>query len=192
MSKLQTRITTKYSIPNLESPKYQTTKKRKREGDSDAKDSTAQRIPKAALELKTYDPESGVVLKFKTDRAADVGRLIAGLGRLGRHMAALPEKAEGMVARCIGYNLRLTCDMKTKTQRWKTLQLLSRASHPFKLQRVKKYLLQPQMASHSKLLVAVQAPRRERKARSDVAHWRCIAGPNCVFWQQWSCRSRPS
>jgi hypothetical protein len=36
-----------------------------------------------------------VVLKFKTDRAAEVGRLIGGLGRLGRHMAALPAQAEG-------------------------------------------------------------------------------------------------
>lgn len=36
-----------------------------------------------------------MVLKFKTDRAAEVGRLIHGLGRVGRHMAALPEKAEG-------------------------------------------------------------------------------------------------
>jgi hypothetical protein len=45
--------------------------------------------------LKTYDPASGVTLKFKTDRAAEVGRLINGLGRVGRHMAALPEKHEG-------------------------------------------------------------------------------------------------
>jgi len=45
--------------------------------------------------LKTYDPESGVCLQFKTDRAAEVGRLITGLGRLGRHMAALPQKTEG-------------------------------------------------------------------------------------------------
>jgi hypothetical protein len=44
--------------------------------------------------LKTYDPESGVVLKFKTDRAAEVGRLIGSLGRMGRHMAALPPKSE--------------------------------------------------------------------------------------------------
>lgn len=44
--------------------------------------------------MKTYDPESGVVLKFKTDRAAEVGRLIGSLGRMGRHMAALPEKEE--------------------------------------------------------------------------------------------------
>jgi hypothetical protein len=36
-----------------------------------------------------------VVLKFKTDRAAEVGRLIGGLGRLGRHMAALPPQADG-------------------------------------------------------------------------------------------------
>lgn len=52
-------------------------------------------MPRAVLVLKTYDHESGACLKFKTDRAAEVGRLIAGLGRLGRHMAALPEKAEG-------------------------------------------------------------------------------------------------
>ncbi|KAK5736229.1 hypothetical protein LTR17_007569 [Elasticomyces elasticus] len=89
-----TRITTKYKIPNLELPKYQKPRKRKRDGDGEAeeKESGGPRIPRAALVLKTYDPESGVVLKFKTDRAADVGRLISGLGRLGRHMAALPEK----------------------------------------------------------------------------------------------------
>ena len=57
----------------------------------------APKVPKAWLTLKTYDPESGVVLKFKTDRAAEVGRLINGLGRLGRHMAALPQKTEGML-----------------------------------------------------------------------------------------------
>jgi hypothetical protein len=45
--------------------------------------------------LKTYCPESGVVLKFKTDRAAEVVRLIGSLGRVGRHMAALPPKEEG-------------------------------------------------------------------------------------------------
>lgn len=36
-----------------------------------------------------------MTLKFKTEKSADVGRLIAGLGRVGRQMAALPEKAEG-------------------------------------------------------------------------------------------------
>jgi hypothetical protein len=48
--------------------------------------------------VKAYDPESGVTLKFKTEKSADVGRLIAGLGRIGRQMAALPEKAEGTQA----------------------------------------------------------------------------------------------
>ncbi|KAK5115836.1 hypothetical protein LTR85_009430 [Meristemomyces frigidus] len=88
------RITTKYKIPNIDTPKYQKLKKRKRDGETDEKDATAPKVPKAWLVLKTYDPESGVVLKFKTDRAADVGRLINGLGRLGRHMAALPVKEE--------------------------------------------------------------------------------------------------
>lgn len=54
-------------------------------------------MPKAEFKLKTYCPESGVCLQFKTDKAADVGRLITGLGRLGRHMAALPEQTEGTV-----------------------------------------------------------------------------------------------
>lgn len=103
---LQTRITTKYNIPNLDSPKY--AKKRARNEASksrkDAKDpksETAETEPaqprsaKAYLELKTYDPESGVTLKYKTDKAAEVGRLIASLGRMGRYMAALPEIAEG-------------------------------------------------------------------------------------------------
>lgn len=54
----------------------------------------AVRVPRATLTLKTYDPESGVVLKFKTDRAAEVGRLVGSLGRVGRHMAALPQKDE--------------------------------------------------------------------------------------------------
>ena len=57
-------------------------------------------MPRATLEVKAYDPESGVTLKFKTEKSADVGRLIAGLGRIGRQMAALPEKAEGMQALC--------------------------------------------------------------------------------------------
>lgn len=93
----KTRITTKYNIPNLESSKYTKTKKRKRETETDGATAAA-KVPKAYLTLKTYDPESGVVLKFKTDRAAEVGRLINGLGKLGRYMAALPQKTEGAIA----------------------------------------------------------------------------------------------
>lgn len=91
---IQTRITTKYNIPNLDSPEYTKPKKRKRDVEVDGA-APAAKVPRAWLTLKTYDPESGVVLKFKTDRAAEVGRLINGLGRLGRHMAALPQRTEG-------------------------------------------------------------------------------------------------
>lgn len=108
---MQARITTKYNIPNLDSDKY-ANKKRKRTGDGEEKKAPAAedapRVPRATLEVKAYDPESGVTLKFKTEKSQDVGRLIAGLGRIGRHMAALPEKAEGMLgffyghARCAG------------------------------------------------------------------------------------------
>ena len=42
--------------------------------------------------IKTYDPDSGVVLKYRTTKAAEVSRLIqSSLGRLGRGMAAMPE-----------------------------------------------------------------------------------------------------
>lgn len=42
--------------------------------------------------IKTYDPESGVVLKYRTTKAAEVSRLIqSSLGCLGRGMAAMPE-----------------------------------------------------------------------------------------------------
>ena len=85
---------TKYNIPNLKSPKYQKQKRPKNESE-DKEATAASRVPRAVLELKTYDPESGACLKFKTDKAADVGRLVGGLGRLGRHMAALPPKTEG-------------------------------------------------------------------------------------------------
>lgn len=96
---LQARITTKYHIPNLESARY-ASKKRKRSTDENKEEGEkagedAPRVPRGTLEVKAYDPESGVTLKFKTEKSADVGRLIAGLGRVGRYMAALPEKAEG-------------------------------------------------------------------------------------------------
>lgn len=48
----------------------------------------------AVLVLKTYDPVSGTCLKYRTDKAAEVGRLIAALGTCGKVMAALPEKEE--------------------------------------------------------------------------------------------------
>lgn len=37
---------------------------------------------------------SGTCLKYKTDKAAEVGRLVASLGSCGRVMAALPAREE--------------------------------------------------------------------------------------------------
>lgn len=102
----QTRISTKYNVPNLQSPKYQEKKRKRESGTEESEAAAAPKVPRAVLTLKTYDPESGVCLKFKTDRAADVGRLISGLGRLGRHMVALAEKTEGTI---IGLKIR-SCD----------------------------------------------------------------------------------
>ncbi|KAF2025353.1 hypothetical protein EK21DRAFT_76671 [Setomelanomma holmii] len=50
--------------------------------------------PTTTFMLKTYDPESGTCLQYETNKAAEVGRLIGNLGRLGRSMAALPEALE--------------------------------------------------------------------------------------------------
>ncbi|KAI9790741.1 MAG: hypothetical protein M1816_004882 [Peltula sp. TS41687] len=49
----------------------------------------AQQPPMADLVLKTYDPVSGACLKYRTDKAAEVGRLVASLGRLGREFGGL-------------------------------------------------------------------------------------------------------
>ncbi|ELR07244.1 hypothetical protein VC83_01383 [Pseudogymnoascus destructans] len=55
---------------------------------------TAAPAPVAFLTLKTYDPASGTTLKYRTDKAAEVGRLVLSLSRLGREMAGLPELKE--------------------------------------------------------------------------------------------------
>lgn len=79
----QTRITTKYSIKPT--PQQQS---------ADATPAAAAAEPakpRGVLVLKTYDPVSGVTLKYRTHKAAEVSRLVhASLGRLGRNMAAVP------------------------------------------------------------------------------------------------------
>ncbi|KAL2357570.1 signal recognition particle 9 kDa protein-domain-containing protein [Cryomyces antarcticus] len=96
-----TRVTTKYT-PNPNSAKAKKRKTRaSRTTTSNASDAAgipqALALPKASLTLKTYDPESGVCLKYRTGKAAEVGRLVASLGRLGRSMAALPDVEEDVV-----------------------------------------------------------------------------------------------
>jgi hypothetical protein len=88
----QTRITTRYSIKTP----------RPRSGATDTDDTSSPaapaadpKPPRASLVVKTYDPVSGVVLKYRTTKAAEVSRLIyASLGQLGRGMAAVPDLPE--------------------------------------------------------------------------------------------------
>ncbi|KAF4551129.1 Signal recognition particle 9 kDa protein (SRP9)-like protein [Elsinoe fawcettii] len=97
-----TRIVTKYTIPPLPSASS-VAKIRSRAStkttptQTDIKppaEAAKDKPPRAYLELRAYDPESGTCLKYRTEKAAEVGRLIAGLGRMGRVMAALPEQEE--------------------------------------------------------------------------------------------------
>ncbi|KAL9040237.1 MAG: hypothetical protein Q9180_002035 [Flavoplaca navasiana] len=98
-----TRITTKYRI----SPPPP----RRKSKAAEPNDSTSATSPpptqqpvqsRAHLVLKTYDPASGVCLKYRTDKAAEVGRLVAALGRCARAMAGLPPKDEGAVEEPVG------------------------------------------------------------------------------------------
>lgn len=100
----QTHITSKYTVlkPNARKIKKHTKYLEKRAArpadssrpatESNAADSALE--PKATFVLKTYDPTSGTCLQYQTTKAAEVGRLISSLGRLGRHQAALPEGME--------------------------------------------------------------------------------------------------
>jgi hypothetical protein len=89
----QARVTTKY---NIKPAKARAARKVKKEdaGDdtlmTDA-DAAASKPPRASLIIKTFDPHSGVCLKYKTTKAAEVSRLVQLLGSLGRKMAALPD-----------------------------------------------------------------------------------------------------
>ncbi|KAK3081522.1 hypothetical protein LTS18_005784 [Coniosporium uncinatum] len=97
-----TRITTKYKVLSPKDIEAKITKSRARrnirskpadgEAKPDTEATTTPMQPAATLILKTFDDESGVCLKYKTDKAFEVGRLIGSLGILGRSMAALPDK----------------------------------------------------------------------------------------------------
>jgi hypothetical protein len=88
----QTRITTKYSIKPT-TPKEPATDPAK---------------PRGVLVLKTYDPVSGVTLKYRTHKAAEVSRLVhASLGRLGRNMAAVPVVEEVEMADAAGEDVKV-------------------------------------------------------------------------------------
>ncbi|KAH7313292.1 signal recognition particle 9 kDa protein-domain-containing protein [Stachybotrys elegans] len=91
-----TRVTTKYSIKPVK-PRSKPARGEDTDGETTATstDAGAPKPPRGSLVIKTYDPVSGVTLKYRTTKAAEVSRLIyASLGRLSRHMAAVPDLPE--------------------------------------------------------------------------------------------------
>ncbi|KAG6302718.1 hypothetical protein E4U09_002093 [Claviceps aff. purpurea] len=105
-----TRVTTRYSIkpaPAGKQPKSNTTTASptttattttttttipsSTPSDAAAKAASTPKPPRGSIVLTTYDPVTGVNLKYRTTKAAEVSRLVqAALGRLGRCMAGLP------------------------------------------------------------------------------------------------------
>ncbi|KAL5343066.1 signal recognition particle 9 kDa protein-domain-containing protein [Aspergillus crustosus] len=84
-----TRIVTKYTYlkpSQSKSPK------------SPAEDPASDKTPLANLVLKTYTPEAGICLKYRTNKAAEVGRLITALGLLagGADLGSLDSSAGGV------------------------------------------------------------------------------------------------
>ncbi|KAI9703143.1 MAG: hypothetical protein M1836_007708 [Candelina mexicana] len=84
------RITTKYTIAHPQAPK---TTSSSAQSHSPAH-STIPPPARGILIVKTYDPVSGVCLKYRTNKAAEVGRLVASLGQLGRLMTGQAVQGE--------------------------------------------------------------------------------------------------
>ncbi|KAJ1335330.1 signal recognition particle protein [Microdochium nivale] len=90
-----TRITTKYNIarPKARKPsksKPESTEETTTTSSTSATTTTTPKPPRGNLVIKTFDPVSGVTLKYRTTKAAEVGRLVLCLGRLGTRMTGLP------------------------------------------------------------------------------------------------------
>ncbi|ETN44801.1 uncharacterized protein HMPREF1541_09676 [Cyphellophora europaea CBS 101466] len=82
------RITTKYSLPRA--PKNASSKPTKQSSEAASTNVDGEQAPhqkkepSATLTCKVYHAPSGICLKYKTDKAQEVGRLITSLGKLGR------------------------------------------------------------------------------------------------------------
>ncbi|PLN75756.1 signal recognition particle 9 kDa protein-domain-containing protein [Aspergillus taichungensis] len=84
-----TRMTTKYNFPSTR-PSNTSRKQKSKLASSSAPTATTTTsttpqtptTPLAYLTLKTYNPTTGICLKYRTNKAAEVGRLITSLGKL--------------------------------------------------------------------------------------------------------------
>lgn len=82
-----TRITTKYSLPRKrKSEPAAVASTEKPDASSDGTESRKpvreQQSPAATLTFKTFETIAGICLKYQTNKSAEVGRLMTGLGRL--------------------------------------------------------------------------------------------------------------
>ncbi|KAF2809039.1 uncharacterized protein BDZ99DRAFT_444994 [Mytilinidion resinicola] len=104
-----TRISSKYSVLSPKASKVSKSRKKAATltasepaaapaSDDVSATPTPTRANIATFTLKTYDPASGTCLKYQTNKAAEVGRLVGSLGKLARVMAALPEVVEDLSA----------------------------------------------------------------------------------------------
>ncbi|KAK4242463.1 signal recognition particle 9 kDa protein-domain-containing protein [Achaetomium macrosporum] len=85
-----TRITTRYHIkPARRLPKPDKAGVAAPSQPEETQQQQEAKPPRGHLVLKTYDPASGVTLKYKTSKAAEVTRLVQMLGTLGRRMAGV-------------------------------------------------------------------------------------------------------
>jgi hypothetical protein len=104
----QTRITTKYHFPT-ETPGARSKRAKSQakkattstEPDSQTPSTQIQAqptAPVASLTLKTYNPTTGIVLQYQTNKIAEVSRLITGLGKLasGADVASLGVSGAGV------------------------------------------------------------------------------------------------
>lgn len=101
----KTRITSKYHFPT-ETPsartkraKSQARKASKAPTDAQPASASTTTTPVACLTLKTYNPTTGIVLQYQTNKIAEVTRLITGLGKLasGADVASLGLSGPGVV-----------------------------------------------------------------------------------------------
>ncbi|PLB38121.1 SRP9/SRP21 family protein [Aspergillus candidus] len=82
-----TRITTKYNFPSTR-PSNTSRKQKSKPTSTSSPATTTETTPQtpttplAYLTLKTYNPTTGICLKYRTNKAAEVGRLITSLGKL--------------------------------------------------------------------------------------------------------------
>jgi hypothetical protein len=94
-----TRITTKYSLPRKRKTKpSQATPGKAPQQTENSKSSARQRqLPAATLTLKTFEPAAGICLKYRTNKSAEVGRLMTCLGRLAKGERVDEAKGTGSV-----------------------------------------------------------------------------------------------